>query len=181
MAFVSLSVGRDAMPRRGGWIEECGAVAASFSLSSFFPHSGKQKPSSSPSARPGVKQELSPSATPSPPPPPPSPLHQLPSLPSPAPQLPKLPCPPSTCSPLHLPLPPHQTARQAPPPTCQPSWRTSTASKGWMRTRRTMLRSMTAPRPSLLARRPPRLVVGRRRRPPAPPRSPPTPSRSSTG
>merc|ERR1719348_1583180 len=24
------------MPRRGGWIEECGAVAASFSLSSFF-------------------------------------------------------------------------------------------------------------------------------------------------
>merc|ERR1719166_969104 len=88
MAFVSLSVGRDAMPRRGGWIEECGAVAASFSLSSFFPHSGKQKPSSSPSARPGVKQELSPSAPPPPPPPPPhstsSPPshHLLPSCPS---------------------------------------------------------------------------------------------------
>merc|ERR1719474_1203529 len=89
MAFVSLSVGRDAMPRRGGWIEECGAVAASFSLSSFFPHSGKQKPSSSPSARPGVKQELSPSATPPPPPPPPHPStssppshHLLPSCPS---------------------------------------------------------------------------------------------------
>merc|ERR1719278_203751 len=92
MAFVSLSVGRDAMPRRGGWIEECGAVAASFSLSSFFPHSGKQKPSSSPSARPGVKQELSPSATPSPPPPPLT--------------TPPAPLPPITCSP----------AAQAPPP-----------------------------------------------------------------
>merc|ERR1719474_1197638 len=94
MAFVSLSVGRDAMPRRGGWIEECGAVAASFSLSSFFPHSGKQKPSSSPSARPAVKQELSPSAPP-PPPPPPPPLTTPPA-----------PLPPITCSP----------AAQAPPP-----------------------------------------------------------------
>merc|ERR1719400_970121 len=74
MAFVSLSVGRDAMPRRGGWIEECGAVAASFSLSSFFPHSGKQKPSSPPShhllpscpSSPAPHQRAPPSISPSP-------------------------------------------------------------------------------------------------------------------
>lgn len=54
------------MPTAGAsWIQECGAVAASFSLSSFFPHSGTKKPS--PSLRPGHSKELSPSpATPTP-------------------------------------------------------------------------------------------------------------------
>merc|ERR1719367_509397 len=52
------------MPTAGAsWIQECGAVAASLSLSSIFPHSGK-KSSSAPC--PGVKiTELSaPSPTP---------------------------------------------------------------------------------------------------------------------
>merc|ERR1711953_851507 len=44
------SVGRDAMPTAGAsWIQECGAVAASLSLSSLFPLHSDQKPSSSPS------------------------------------------------------------------------------------------------------------------------------------
>jgi len=54
------------MPTAGAsWIQECGAVAASFSLASFFPHSGTKKPS--PSLCPGQSPELSASlATPSP-------------------------------------------------------------------------------------------------------------------
>merc|ERR1719374_82464 len=61
------------MPTAGAsWIQECGAVAASLSLSSLFPHSGSKSSSESSDTtctRPGLTsscQNLSPPASPAP-------------------------------------------------------------------------------------------------------------------
>merc|ERR1719480_397364 len=65
-----LSVGRTlAMPTAGAsWIQECGAVAASLSLSSLFPHSGHKSSSETENMtcdpRPGTHSAVSPPASP---------------------------------------------------------------------------------------------------------------------